>query len=1005
MRYLVASLFLTIGLFGQNATSLISDTSLPTDPVTCTAAQRYFNTATNKARICGPDNTWSNMGTGVPGGSSGQYQINTAGSFAGITFSGDATADSSGVFTVTKTGGVVFSPSATTNALNATNITSGTLANARTTGSAVNVFNTLVLRDGSGNFAGTNITGNLIGNASGTAATITGQVAAANLSALTNSQDLLMLNAGVLARVPIVSNGSCLGATGGAWATLSCGGGSAGVLPSSPNSTITIGGTDLTSWTVDVSTPALNILYSQLAVSNTFTSGAKQIFVPSATTAGARVATGSLPSVPAAGDLAISAGGVFTHFDGVVDQAHVTVAGGANSLPSASTIGRILVWSTTGFAVTDIAAPASNQCIVSAQTGATFDAQLAVCLASSSTYIDGRNYKTTQTLAGAINNTVAGQTIELPAVTIQCATGTSTDCFKNTASNVTFRGQGKGVTIIKLNAGGTSQKAFNQTNAAGLGTKYNLVTNATEGTNSFTISSGDFTSLAPVAGDYLWVGDQTGTVRAQIVRVLSASTPTITIDGEFGYSMYVVAGSQVARLTNAPSSVTLENLTIDCNGQTTPYGIRWDFTTLSTLRNVQIKNCPQGGLYSNYGYGNVYENVEVLNSGNATGAAYFLVYQTEPHETNIHVESDGASNSFNANHYQNHFGVFNNITVDGGNTQGRGWKLLSSTHNSTSNLFIGNAGNATTGIGLKMEHSVMHNSFSNVQILGTTLQSILMSEGGLYNTFSNMHVQYGTNNDYQESIDFTRSLQLTASYTLTNVGSGVFTIAGAANFANNGGPPNDCDFGNCVGMVLTTSGFVNGANNTSCLITAISSDGKTLTCNDQTGTTTFTTETHSAQVQATALATGNSFSNSYFGDSRGGGSAFVLAGNDDKIVNVQIHEDNLGTPLGNGIQWGAAALGNQRTNITDLKVSGITAGHDIFFNNGVTLTRITNADLPDDVTFSGAGVKNKFIGQNTGLTKPTCAANTNGSFYYTFANIDLAQFCEQTSAGVYAWTP
>jgi hypothetical protein len=84
--------------------------------------------------------------------------------------------------------------------------------------------------------------GTLNQNTTGTAATITGSLALAN-TPLTTSQDILYDNAGALGRLPIVTSGTCLGNTGGVWASLTCSGGSGGDTITSPNSTLNVGGT------------------------------------------------------------------------------------------------------------------------------------------------------------------------------------------------------------------------------------------------------------------------------------------------------------------------------------------------------------------------------------------------------------------------------------------------------------------------------------------------------------------------------------------------------------------------------------------------------------------------------------------------------------------------------------------------------------------------------------------------------------------------------------------
>ncbi len=139
--------------------------------------------------------SWTQVSTGgggatPPGGMSGQIQWNNAGNFAGFTASGDGTlVPSTGALTVTKTNGVAFAPSATTDTTNAANITSGIFGVARG-GTGVGTISGIVFGNGASPF---------------TAATVT---------------QVINLWSGCNSSFPLLSyNGSCVANSGGGGST------------------------------------------------------------------------------------------------------------------------------------------------------------------------------------------------------------------------------------------------------------------------------------------------------------------------------------------------------------------------------------------------------------------------------------------------------------------------------------------------------------------------------------------------------------------------------------------------------------------------------------------------------------------------------------------------------------------------------------------------------------------------------------------------------------------
>lgn len=199
---------------------------------------------------------------------------------------------------------------------------------------------------------------------------------------LTTSQDILYDNAGVLARLPIVTGGSCLGSSGGVWASLACSGGGGG----STSFTLTNAGT--TGTTVNTLTKAT--AGTAIIATTSDTNGILGVTSSGAGTTGSATIT--------------FAGAVSCVFDGATTSNHYVISstttngdchdGGANPPVGVQTIGR--VWTTNGSAGTytiDLFAPSNPPIIAGAGILPTSSAA-GVTLAVDTTVIETRsNYQ------------------------------------------------------------------------------------------------------------------------------------------------------------------------------------------------------------------------------------------------------------------------------------------------------------------------------------------------------------------------------------------------------------------------------------------------------------------------------------------------------------------------------------------------------------------------------------------------------------------------------------
>ena len=146
-----------VGIFNANANAIniIAGSFTPVSNTPHNADQVFasiFNRASNAIQVncisgCG--------GTANPGGTSGQIEYNSGATFAGFTLAGDCTLSIPNIV-CNRTNGATFAPSATTDATNASNISSGTLAGARLPSTVAQTNQSNTFSVGAQDFSGAN---------------------------------------------------------------------------------------------------------------------------------------------------------------------------------------------------------------------------------------------------------------------------------------------------------------------------------------------------------------------------------------------------------------------------------------------------------------------------------------------------------------------------------------------------------------------------------------------------------------------------------------------------------------------------------------------------------------------------------------------------------------------------------------------------------------------------------------------------------------------------------
>ena len=300
-----------------NAGQTIPARKVASDPSTCTVGEQYFNTTSNVLKVCTATNTWTTS-SAPPGASGGVPYYSSASALASSSM---LNANS-----VVVGGGAGAAPKASGVTIDASNnlSTPGTLS----TGSGGSSHGKLAL-------------GELPANGAQT-------VGWEAPDSITSSLSLMFPNANPTANSFLGFPAPTAGVAQGSWFTFGT-----GLVAGNP---------------VTIDTSYLNTLYPQLFLGpNLYSAGVKNVFTPSATTAGERTVCGSNPSALVAGDRGCDVSGFAWTYDGTNINYSPHVAGNGITSPPPPTSGNVAIWganfSQTGLANSSV--PAAGQLRIS----------------------------------------------------------------------------------------------------------------------------------------------------------------------------------------------------------------------------------------------------------------------------------------------------------------------------------------------------------------------------------------------------------------------------------------------------------------------------------------------------------------------------------------------------------------------------------------------------------------------------------------------------------------
>ena len=371
----------------------------------------------------------------------------------------------------------------------------------------------------------------------------------------------------------------------------------------------------------------------------------------------------------------------------------------------------------------------------------------------------------------AIASLQAGQTLWFP-----CGTYIISGPLGPISLNgVTISGPGTNCATLKLSGSGSFTALRIVGN--GLTSAQNLVADTT--TNSFTVGSGGLAALGIVPGSYVVVSDKavasngTGSPlisTQQVVKVTAVNGDTATIEGSFAHNFTLVSpypqnqgGSPyVQRIGRPVDGITVTYLAFDGSGNTgsVSAALNLNFVVNSQIGFVSVSNFaqipgPTNAIRLDTGYRNTIHDILCTVCGNGStsnGHSLWLQRQSYLSVQNTTITNIASQYTFSLDTESVNNSTMSNVTIDGGGSNGRPFKLLRANHNTLNNITVKNGAGGHNGI--NVTDISTYNTFNNCVAVNNTGGGIKMfGNFNQHNAFNNCTAQYNTGGQFGQGKD------------------------------------------------------------------------------------------------------------------------------------------------------------------------------------------------------------------------------------------------------------